>query len=246
MQAIVLAGGFAKRLWPLTKETPKPLLPVGGRPIIEHILEKLVCIPEIEKIIVSVNSKFEKNFTEWSKGLDLKTPVEIVTEPSKSEEEKFGAIGALEFVLNRKAVNGDLLVVAGDNIFDFEMGDFLECNKNHGSSVVAFYDMGDIEKIRNKYGVAVLDGDGKVMEFQEKPAEPKTTLVSTGCYFFPGKVVSMIHDYLRDGNNPDAPGFFISWLHKKVPVQGFVFSGRWFDIGCIESYQKADREFSKK
>lgn len=247
MHAVVLAGGFAKRLWPLTKERPKPLLPVAGRPIIEHILEKLAGIPEIEKVFISVNKKFEAAFTEWVRGADFGKSLEIVTEPTMHEDEKLGAVGALGFLLREKGINDDLVVIAGDNMFDFDMRQFLS-GYDQGCPVVALYDMEEKEKIRSRYGVVVLNERNTIKQFQEKPADPASTLVSTGCYFFPRKAVELIHEYLDSKNSADAPGFFIAWLAKQMAVQGFVFNGdsRWFDIGSIESYKEANRFYTEK
>ncbi len=247
MQAVVLAGGFAKRLWPLTKHVPKPLLSVGGKPIIEHILEKLEGIDGIEKIYVTVNQKFEPSFREWAQGADFAKPVEIVTEPTMCEEEKLGAVGALGSLLRKKGISDDLIVVAGDNLFDFDMKKFLS-GRVDGSPVVALFDMEKKESVKSQYGVVVLDDDNTIKEFHEKPANPASTLVSTGCYFFPKNAVEMIYEYLEGKNNADAPGFFIEWLAKQMAVQGFVFNGdsRWFDIGSLESYYEANKAYSEK
>jgi glucose-1-phosphate thymidylyltransferase len=247
MQAVVLAGGFAKRLWPLTRDMPKPLLSIAGKPIIEHILEKLGDVEEIDKIYISVNEKFEPHFKEWLLGADFPKQLEIVTEPTKREEEKLGAVGALGFLIREKGISDDLLVIAGDNLFDFDMRKFIEGHES-GFPKVAVYDMEEPEKIKKKYGVVVLDEKSVIKEFQEKPENPPSTLVSTGCYFFPRSAVEMIYEYLKGKNNADAPGFFISWLSKQVAVQGFVFDGdsRWFDIGSIESYKEADKIYNEK
>ncbi len=247
MHAVVLAGGFAKRLWPLTKDMPKPLLSVGGRPIIEYILDKLSEIDELDKIFISVNSKFEPHFREWLHGSDFSKSIEIVPEPSTSEEEKLGAVGSLGYLLKERDVSDDLIVVAGDNLFDFDIKQFLKTNGS-SSPVVAIFDMEGKESVRDKYGVVVLDEKGTIREFHEKPADPVSTLVSTGCYFFPKKSVEMIYEYLKGRNNADAPGFFIAWLAKQMAVQGYVFDGdsRWFDIGSPESLEEANRIFVEK
>ena len=246
MQAVVLAGGFAKRLWPLTREKPKPLLPVAGKPIIEYILEKLDCIAEIDKVYISVNRKFEPCFREWASGVSFSKKLEVVAEPAMSEEEKLGAVGALGFLLREKGIMDDLIVIAGDNLFDFDMKRFVDGHRS-GCPIVALYDIKEKEKIKKKYGVVVLDEKNVIKEFHEKPEDPASTLVSTGCYFFPKSVVEMVHEYLKGKNNADAPGFFISWLAKQMAVQGFVFDGdsRWFDIGNMESYKEANKVYKK-
>ncbi len=247
MDAIVLAGGFAKRLWPLTKELPKPLLPVAGKPIIEYILENLDGIEDLDKIYISINQKFEPHFKEWSKGVKLGKELEIVVEPATCENDKMGAVGALGFLIRQKEICSDLLVVAGDNLFDFDIKKFIT-GKDNGFPVVALYDMEKKERIKKKYGVVVLDEKNMIKELHEKPEKPVSTIISTGCYFFPKKAVEMIHEYLSVGNNPDAPGFFISWLTKRLAVQGFVFDGesKWFDIGSVESYEEAKKIYEEK
>ena len=246
MHAVLLAGGFARRLWPLTKDKPKPLLPVGGRPIIEHILERLSSVDEIEKIHISVNSRFEPHFNEWLGKFSSQKPIEIFTEPSTSEENKLGAVGALGYLFREKGIDGDVLVVAGDNLFDFDINHFLA--QHNGDPSIALYEMADIETVRNKYGVVELDGNSIIRNFQEKPDQPASSFISTGCYFFPKRAVNLLHEYLSGGNNPDAPGFFVSWLSRQVPVRGHVFNSdtTWFDIGSIESYREADRIMSER
>jgi glucose-1-phosphate thymidylyltransferase len=245
MKAVVLAGGFARRMWPLTKDIPKPLLPVCGRPIIDYVLGSISCVPAIDKVYISVNRKFEGNFRGWLSGTSLKKDAEIFAEESMREEEKRGAIGALSMLIKEKAIDDDLLVIAGDNLFDFDVSRFV--SSHNGAPVVALYDMCEVQKAAGKYGVVTLGEDMVIKEFHEKPENPPSSLISTGCYFFPRSSLCMIHQYLAEGQNPDAPGFFISWLSKKTTVHGFVFdsSARWFDIGSRESYEDASRAFVK-
>jgi glucose-1-phosphate thymidylyltransferase len=245
MKAIVLAGGFAKRLWPLTKDKPKPLLPVAGKPMIEYILEKLSVVEELDKIYISTNSKFGPHFGEWLKTFEAGKHIEVFAEESRSEEEKLGAVGALDLLIGEHGIDDDVIVVAGDNIFDFEITEFL--SGHDGNPQVGLYDMLEKDAVRNKYGVVQLDEKGMITAFQEKPDNPLSTLISTGCYFLPRRAVKMIREYLGQGLNPDAPGFFISWLARQTDVQGFVFGKdvKWFDIGSIESYEKANAIYGK-
>jgi glucose-1-phosphate thymidylyltransferase len=244
MKAIVLAGGFAKRLWPLTKDTPKPLLPICGKPIIDYVIGSISHVSAIDKVYICVNRRFEGHFREWLSGAPKQKDAEIFAEPSMKEEEKRGAIGALSMLLKEKAIDDDLLVIAGDNLFDFDVGRFV--SSHNGAPVVALYDICEAKKASGKYGVVMLGEDEVIKEFHEKPQNPPSSLISTGCYFFPRSSIPMIHQYLEEGQNPDAPGFFISWLSSKTPVHGFVFDAksRWFDIGSIESYEDAGRAFS--
>jgi glucose-1-phosphate thymidylyltransferase len=243
MKAIVLAGGFAKRLWPLTKDTPKPLLPVCGKPIIDYVIGSISSVASIDKVYISVNKKFEGHFMKWLSDAKHQN-TEIFAEESMREEEKRGAIGALSLLLKEKNIDDDLLVIAGDNLFDFDVSRFV--SSHNGAPVVALYDICEAQKASGKYGVVTLGEGGVIKEFHEKPQDPPSSLISTGCYFFPKASLPMIHRYMDEGLNPDAPGFFISWLSSKTPVHGFVFDSkcRWFDIGSIESYEDAGRAFS--
>jgi glucose-1-phosphate thymidylyltransferase len=246
MHAVVLAGGFAKRMWPLTKERPKPLLDVGGKPIIEHILERVAALPDISRIFVTTNQKFRPHFEEWMQSSPHRGMLQIVTEPTMTEEQKLGAVGALASLLREKSIDDDLLVVAGDNLFDFDVREFIACG-NYANPTVALYDIFEKEKVAGRFGCVVLDEESVIKEFHEKPEQPPSTLISTGCYFFPKSAVSMIHDYLSNGHNPDAPGFFISWLSKKIPVHGFIVDGenRWFDIGSFENLEDARKAYGR-
>ncbi|RLJ05484.1 MAG: nucleotidyltransferase family protein [Candidatus Aenigmatarchaeota archaeon] len=245
MKAIILAGGFAKRMWPLTKDYPKVLLPVKGRPVIEHIMEKLENLSDIDSVHVSTNQRFEKDFREWINRFSEKTnkKINLVVEPARKEEEKLGSIGALKFFIEKEGIDDDLLIVGGDNLFGFSLEDFVNFFKEKRTPVMAFFDMENPEKVRGKYGVCVLDEHGKVIEFQEKPDSPKSTLASTAVYLFPKEMLNMIHEYIEGKNNPDALGFFIEWLKDKTTVHGFTFKEKWFDIGTHETYQEAIKSF---
>ncbi len=246
MKAIVLAGGFARRLWPLTENRPKPLLPVAGKPMIEYILENLSSVDVLEKIYIATNSRFGPHFSEWLETFEARKPIEIFMEQSRHEDEKIGAIGALGLLLKEHNINDDVIVIAGDNLFDFEISEFL--SSHNGMPQVVLYDMAEKDAVRKKYGVVRLDENGIIRDFQEKPENPVSTLISTGCYFFPRNAVNMIHRYLEQGHNPDAPGFFISWLSKNLDVKGFVLGNdmKWFDIGSLESYDEANRIYEEK
>jgi len=261
MKAILLAGGYAKRLWPLTRDCPKSLLPVAGKPMIDYILDRVEQVEEIEEVFLSTNRRFEAQFKEWletyrdrHKGTGGKE-IELVIEETREEGEKLGSIGALDFLIDRFGLEEDLLVVGGDNLFDFDLRDFVGFYKAKGktkgktkgkrekSSVVLLYDMREKERVRGKYGVLEVDADFRIVNSEEKPAEPKTTLISTACYIFTKSDLALVKEYLAAGNNPDAIGFFVSWLCKKRELYGLVHDGLWFDIGSFEDYERANAVF---
>ncbi len=243
MKAIVLAGGYAKRLFPLTENRSKALIDVGGKPVIEYIVEKLDKIEDVDEIIISTNARFESDFKQWLAGLGTKKSVKLVVENSMKEGEKLGAIGGINHTIQSCDINEDCLIISGDNVFDFELTDFINAYKEKKTVLNAVFDVGDREKAK-QLGVVTLQGD-RITKFIEKPTDPPTTLVSTGSYVFPKGTLPLFSQYLDEGNNKDAPGFFLQWLHQKEIVSGFSFSTNWFDIGSQDSLDAA-RKFLEK
>ena len=238
MRAIILAGGFATRLDPITRDRAKPLLPVGGRPIIDHLLDKSG-LPK--RPIISTNSKFAPQFEQWAH--ESKSDAELIIEPSSTESEKLGTIGALAHVVDECNLDEDVLVIAGDNIFGFDLRRFHATYR--GDILVALFDVGDPDRIRNKYGAAIVQGD-RVVEFQEKPEVPKSSLASTACYVYPRQVLHLFREYRRRvPMGGDAPGFFNEWCLRELEmnIDAFVFDSYWFDIGDRASYLEAQRHF---
>ena len=235
MKAVVLAGGYATRLWPVTKHRPKMLLPIGETTVIDRIFEALERDDRIETVYVSTNERFAQEFEAHLAGTDFEKPTLSVEETSE-ETEKFGVVGALGQLVDREGIDDDLLVVAGDNLIGFDLPVFLDYFESKGTTTLAAYDVGDREKAKS-YGLVELDDD-RVVDFQEKPEEPNSTLVSIACYGFPRESLRF-DEYLSDGNNPDEPGWFLQWLQSREPVHAFVFEDPWFDIGTPESYLEA-------
>lgn len=237
---IILAGGFATRLWPLTEETAKPLLEVGGKPIISSIVEVL---PEDAEVFVCTNAAFYQDFLNWKKtflseGEDgdprLRRKIQILQEPSFDETQKKGALAALSFVITTEKIKEDICLLAGDNLFFFPFAPFLE--KARENPLLAVYDIGDKEEAK-KFGV-VVGQDGVVMEFQEKPEEPKSTLVSTGVLYFPQHLLADILYYAEE-HSDDLGGIFEYFLRKQQRVEYHAFSEAWFDIGSFSAYLQA-------
>ncbi|WP_048150702.1 sugar phosphate nucleotidyltransferase [Palaeococcus ferrophilus] len=234
MKVLIMAGGYATRLWPITKGKPKPLLPVGEKYIIDYILEKA---RDLGEVYVSTNKFFEGHFMDWAE----RNGVELIVEETLREEEKLGTIGAISYAVSKLGLD-DYLIVAGDNLFSFSLEEFLR--RYEGKPLIAVYDVGDFE-LAKRYGVVVLEGD-RVVDFQEKPARPRSTLISTGVYALPREVIAMIDDYLREGNR-DSPGYFIEWLLERgVEVYAYRFDDYWYDIGSADSYLEALKTLLKE
>jgi glucose-1-phosphate thymidylyltransferase len=240
MKALILAAGYATRLYPLTRDYPKPLLKIGRRPIIEYIIDKLQAIEELDEIIVVTNSKFIRYFKEWARGLNTKKRISLVDDLTKDIEDRRGAIGDMDFAIRKKYNKDDLLVIGGDNLFDGGLKVFLNfatSKKNH--LTIGVFNINDKDQAKN-YGVVRLDKNNRILDFREKPKDPKTTLVAMCLYYFPQSKLKLIKEYLKDRNNKnDATGFYIDWVSKKEIVYGFVFDGRWYDIGHHKSYNEA-------
>ena len=236
MDAVVLAGGYATRLWPITKHRPKMLLPVGGSTVIDRIFAELEADDRIDDVYVSTNERFAPDFEAHLADAPYEKP-SLSVEDTTTEDEKFGVIGALAQLVAREGIDDDLLVIAGDNLISFDVGDFLDFFEEGGSPCIAAYDVGSYDRAQS-YGVVDVE-DGRVVDFQEKPDRPKSTLVSIACYGFPAGTLPLLSDYLDDDNNPDEPGWFVQWLYPREPVAAFTFDGAWFDIGTPESYLDA-------
>ncbi len=233
MKCIILAGGFATRLWPLTENKAKPLLHLKDRPLISHIVEKL---PQDTEIIISTNAVFEEEFKEWAEHFKDKN-IKIFVEDSAGDDMKKGALGATALVIETKGMDEDLMLIAGDNYFGFEMEKMLE--RFRDNPLLAAYDIGDLEKAK-KFGV-VVQKDGKAVEFQEKPEHPKSTLVSTGCLIFPAKNLKDIVHYAKE-NNDDLGGVFEYMIKKGETIDVFRFDEPWVDIGSYEAYLQANKD----
>jgi len=245
MKAIILAGGFATRLKPISEICPKPLLPIVGKPIIQYIIEKVEQVGEVDGIFVTTNERFKEHFTNWLSHFRSNKPIKLIIEKTKNENEKLGAIGAIGALAKNENIGDDLLVVAGDNLFDFSLVDFTKDAKQKDSSLVAFYDIQSFE-LAKRFGVTTLDKNSKILEFVEKPKNPKTTLISTCCYLIKKEDLGLLHKYLEDKNNSDKPGYFVKWLSERKAVYGFTFSGKWFDIGQLDSYRAANLEYEER
>ena len=236
MKAVVLAGGYATRLWPITRHRPKMLLPLEDGTVIDRILTELEAEPRIDQIFISTNRRFQSTFTEFLAARPYEK-VELSVEQTVEENEKMGVIGALAQLIEREEIDDDLFVIGGDNLFSFEISSFLQFFDHHGHPCFAAYDVGSRDAARS-YGLVTLDGE-RVVDFQEKPDEPESTLVSIACYAFPRSVVPALGRYLVGDNNPDEPGWFIQWLYEREPVYAFDFDGTWFDIGTPDAYLDA-------
>lgn len=251
MNVLILAAGYATRLYPLTLTKAKPLLDVAGKPMLEWVIDNLAPIEGIEKVYVVTNSKFAADFQAWADDYHARHPklvFEIINDGSTSDDEKLGAIGDINLCIARAGLyNSDLIVVAGDNLFSESLKDFGRFCRKKNQPVLGIYDVGAPDEAK-KYGVVAVDHDGVVTSFEEKPADPKTTLIGIALYYYPIETVMMVATYIAAGNNPDQPGRFMQWLYSRTPVRTWKVRGTWFDVGSKETLEAANtifREFVK-
>ncbi|MFC1807135.1 nucleotidyltransferase family protein [Candidatus Omnitrophota bacterium] len=240
MKVIILAAGYATRLWPLTLDKPKPLLKVGSKSIIDHIFSSINNVKGIKTIYVVTNSKFVNNFAKWKTRYPKKRIV-VVDDGIDSLNERRGSIGDILFTINKKKIKEDILVVAGDNIFDFAIDDFVKTSKANSPYVTTgLFDVKDME-LAKQYGIVAVNRNSKIISFEEKPAKPKSTLAAMCLYYFPKEKLKLIRKYQRDGNPLDLAGTFIKWVSRKESVYGYKFNGRWLDIGDKKSLKRAQK-----
>ena len=243
MKALILAAGYATRLYPLTKDLPKPLIEVSGKPIIEHILENMEGHTEIQEVLIVTNHRFYDMFKVWLNHLTYSKKITLLDDGTLNNDDRLGAVGDINFALKEKEINEDLLVIAGDNLFGFSLKAFLAFFAKKKASVVAFHDLHDKEKVKGRYGVGVLEGS-KVMQFQEKPQQPLSTLAATACYVFKKEDLPLVEKSIELGK-ADNPGDLVRWLVQKSEVHGYVFTEHWFDVGTFESLKDVEEMYAQ-
>ena len=225
MKCLILAGGFGTRLYPLTKNKAKALILYKGKPLATHIVAK---VPANVDILVTCNKKFEADFHQWQKSLSRH--VEICTEDVWTEKQRMGAVGSLNFWVSHQNIAEDLLVIAGDNYFEFDLAEFIGAY-NGKNTLIAIYDIGDKNKA-SQFGVVQL-AEHKIVKFEEKPTKPKSSLIAIACYIFPPRIFPLLSQYCAEGRR-DNLGNFISHLIDTDEVHGYTFTGPWLDIGTAK------------
>jgi glucose-1-phosphate thymidylyltransferase len=247
MKVLILAAGYGTRLYPHTKNYPKPLLLVNKRPVIDYLLDKLEVRGAISEIIIVTNNRFFKHFQAWRKCLKFKSKIRIVNDLSESPEDKLGAIRDMDFVFRKEKKKEDFLVLGGDNYFSQPLAGFLSfARRKRPCITIGTFDI-RIKAQARHYGVVSLNSVDRIIDFTEKPRNPKTTRVAMCLYYFPATKVGLVKEYLSEpGNHQDAVGAYIKWLVNKDRVYGFTFKKLWFDIGHIAAYEKLNKLLKEK
>jgi glucose-1-phosphate thymidylyltransferase len=242
MKALVLAAGYATRLYPLTLTTPKHLLEIGGRPMVEWVLDRLEPLDGLDDVYLATNAKFAPAFEAWAAGREGRR-VDVIDDGTTNEDDRLGAIGDIAFVLDREQIDDDLIVVAGDNLFTGGIEGFVAEGRRREQPVLAVYDVGD-PKLMSQFNTVQTDADGRITYFEEKPERARSTLAGIALYWYPRAVLPLIHTYLGEANNPDQPGRLVEWLYTRTPVYAWVLPGTWYDIGTPEQLESARDEFA--
>ena len=248
MKLIILAAGYATRLYPLTLDKPKPLLEVAGKPMIEHVLASLGGVPQIDRVYVVTNAKFAGHFERWAESYSAGhggAHITAVNDGTTDDSNKLGAIGDLNLVLTREKIDDDVTVVAGDNLFDSGLEGFAEFCAKVQAPTVGVYDVGDLEQIK-KYNNIGTDAERRITSFEEKPAQPVSTVTAIALYYYPKAALPLISQYIAEGNNPDQPGRLVQWMYTPTPFYTCKVPGTWYDIGSKETLAEADAVFSAR
>ncbi|HPN89079.1 MAG TPA: nucleotidyltransferase family protein [Candidatus Omnitrophota bacterium] len=241
MKILILAAGYGTRLYPLVKDTPKAFLDIQDKPLIAHVIDKIKIAPDLNEFLVVTNNKFFKAFDEWAKRQAFN--VRVINDGTETPEQRLGSIGDIQFVLKQHPFSDDLLVVGSDNLFNFNLEDFFKfAQKDKNAATIGLYDIQDISHA-HQFGVVSIDKNKKIILFEEKPLHPKSTLIAMCFYYFPKSTLPFIAQYIKEEGKADRAGDYIKWVAEKHGAYGFTFSGKWYDIGSIEAYHDAQKNF---
>lgn len=242
MTTLVLAAGYATRLYPLTKNFPKPLLPVGGKTVLDWLIDDVETIDGIDRYVIVSGHTFLPFFQKWKEAKKLSRPVDLIDDGSTCNENRLGAVRDMLLAIEKEKIDDDLLVLAGDNVLEFSLALFVRYFREKKSSCVLRYELADIAKLR-RTGVAEIGKDDLVISMEEKPAEPKSTWAIPPFYCFRREDLGQIGRAVSEGCGTDAPGSFIAWACTRFPVRAMVMPARRFDIGTPESYEAVRKEY---
>lgn len=245
MVCIVLAAGYATRLYPLTENFPKPLLSVNGKPILNWLLDDIDCQPEVTGYVVISNHKFITHFEKWVAEQNYKHPITLIDDGSTDNDHRLGAVKDIQFAVEKAGIKEDMLIIAGDNILDFSFGEFIRFVSAKGTSCVMCHEENELEK-QQKTAIITRDWNDLITSYEEKPKRPKGNLAVPPFYYYCAEDAARIPEAIANGCNTDAPGSFAAWLSCQVPVHAWKMSGKRYDIGDMQSYEYVQELFGRK
>lgn len=246
MKCLILAAGYATRLYPLTENFPKPLLKVGKKTILDWLVDDLVETTEIDEFVVISNHKFAQHFEEWKKEKAGTRDYEItiMNDGTSTNETRLGAVRDIQLAVEKLNLTDDLLIMAGDNVLDFSLSQFVEFAQKKDTSCVMCHEEKDLKK-QQKTAIITVDDDGRITSYEEKPKEPKGNLAVPPFYYYKACDVKRIQEALDSGCGYDAPGSFAAWLSRQTPMHAYRMPGKRYDIGDIKSYEYVKSIFMK-
>lgn len=246
MKCILLAAGYATRMYPLTENFPKPLLEIQGKPLLDWLIGDIDNIKEIEEINIVTNHKFIDIFKKWYQKNNYNTRINILDDGSTQNENRIGALRDVALCVDRLKINDDILVLAGDNLVDFSFDSFVDFFKNIGHTCIMTHYEESVEKLR-KTGVVELDDVNRVLQMQEKPQNPISNYAVPPFYIYAKKDLEIILDGINNGKcNVDSPGSLIKWLCEKTDIYAYHMKGKRYDVGSLETYYKLKENFIGK
>lgn len=240
MKCLILAAGYATRLYPLTENFPKPLLEVQGKTILDWLLEDIDKANMVDEYVVISNHKFAEYFYAWAEKKEMK--ITVVDDGTSSNETRLGAVKDIQFAIEKLQLDDEMLVIAGDNLLDFSLTRFLDYAKNKNASCVMRYYEPQEERL-HKSGVVTIDENDKILKMAEKPAEPESHWCCPPFYFYTKEDAKLIQAGIDAGCGTDAPGSYIAWLSTQVPIYAMEMPGSRYDIGNLESYRKIEETY---
>ena len=240
MKCLILAAGYATRLYPLTENFPKPLLEVQGKTILDWLIEDIDTLGAVDEYVVISNHKFAHHFESWAKAKSQK--VTVLDDGTETNEGRLGAVKDVKFALDKLSIGDDVLIIAGDNLLNFSLTRFIEYARKKNASAVMRYFEKDTARLR-KSGVAEIDSDDRIIALTEKPQEPKSNWCCPPFYFYKAADIARIDAALADGCGYDAPGSYVAWICQKTTVYAMEMPGKRYDIGNLESYEKVKKEY---
>lgn len=245
MKCILLAAGYATRLYPLTQHRPKSLLDVAGKPILEHILLKIEEVSEIDEVILVSNGKFYEPFREWAGRYTGNKKIVVLNDGTFDNEHRLGAVADIQYAIEHEQIRDDILVMAGDNLFDFSLFDFVAYYHRVQADCITVHELSDRTALQ-RTGVVTVNEENVVIHFEEKPREPQSNLAVPPFYIYRKETLPFFQQYLTEGHNPDAPGYFIPYLLTKKAVHAYSFIGKRYDVGTMESYLEVQKVYGQQ
>jgi glucose-1-phosphate thymidylyltransferase len=246
MKCILLCAGYATRLFPITENFPKALLEIEEeKPLLNYIVDEVNKIKDIDEMYLVTNDRYSSHFENWVRGIKSVKPISILNDGTISNDDRLGAIGDIHYVIKQKKIEDDLLIICGDNLFEYNLNDMVDYFKQKKSVIISGKVLDDRNELK-RFGVIVADENNKVTDLEEKPEDPKGNIVSFGIYIYPKESLRLIDQYLDEKRNPDAPGRLVTYIHKLFPTYVHKFQGAWYDVGTHESLDEVRKIYREK